>query len=184
MKINKRLPKRSLIWTGLALVLLLPALAMQVTDAVSWSLVDFVLAGLLLAGMGLTYEVAVRFGVSLVYRVAVGIAGLAAVLLAWLSLSVGLIGRDGDPANLMYLGILGIGAIGMLRARFRSQGMARALWVVVWAQALVTAIALIGRLGYPWSGPAELLVLNGFFVGLFGLSAWLFQQDARRQVDG
>jgi hypothetical protein len=50
---------------------------------------------------------------------------------------------------------------------------------VALAQALVAAIALIARLGLPWSGPAEILVLNGFFVALFAGSAWLFRRAGR-----
>ncbi len=48
------------------------------------------------------------------------------------------------------------------------------------AQAFVTVIAVIAGLGLPWSGPAELLVLNGVFIALFTGSAWLFQRAARR----
>ena len=115
------------------------------------------------------------------YRAAVGVALAAASLLVWLSLGVGIIGADGDPANLMYFGVLAVGVLGVVVARFRPHGMARALFATALAQALVAAIALIARLGYPWSGPLELLVLNGFFVALFVGSAWLFRNAARGQ---
>lgn len=112
------------------------------------------------------------------YRFAVGVALAAAFLLVWLSLGVGIIGRDGDPANLMYFGVLAVGIIGALIARFRPRGMARALFATALAQASVAVIALIAGLGYPWSGPLELSVLNGFFVALFVGSAWLFCRAA------
>ncbi len=48
------------------------------------------------------------------YRWAVGVALAAALVLVWLSLGVGIIGRDGDPANLMYFGVLGVGIVGAL----------------------------------------------------------------------
>ena len=60
------------------------------------------------------------------YRFASGVAVGAAFILVWLSLGVGIIGRDGDPANLMYFGVLAVGIIGTLIARFRPGGMARA----------------------------------------------------------
>jgi hypothetical protein len=41
------------------------------------------------------------------------------------------------------------------------------------------AIALIAGLGLPWSEPAGLLLLNGFFIALFAGSAWLFRRAAR-----
>jgi hypothetical protein len=114
------------------------------------------------------------------YRFAIGVALAAAVMLVWLSLGVGIIGRDGDPANLMYFGVLAVGIVGALIARFRPRGMARALFATALAQTLVALIALTAGLGYPWSGPLELSLLNGFFVALFVGSAWLF----RRAADG
>jgi hypothetical protein len=117
------------------------------------------------------------------YRPAAGIALAAAILLAWLSLGVGIIGRDGDPANGMYFGVLAVGLIGAGIARFQPRGMARALLSAAIAQALVGAIALVGGLGGPWSGPLELSLLNGFFVGLFAPSAWLFRRAANRRAE-
>ncbi len=115
------------------------------------------------------------------YRFAVGVALAAAFILAWLSLGVGIIGADGDPANLMYFGVIAIGIIGALIARFRPHGMARVLFAMALAQAAVAVIALLARLGYPYSGPLELVTLNGFFVALFLGSAWLFRNAARVQ---
>ena len=113
------------------------------------------------------------------YRSAIGLAIAAALMLVWVSLGVGIIGKDGDPANLMYFGVLAVGIIGALVARLQPDGMARALVATALAQALVAAIALIARLGLPWSGPAEILALNGFFIALFAGSAWLFRRAAR-----
>jgi hypothetical protein len=116
------------------------------------------------------------------YRAAVGVALAAAFILVWLSLGVGVIGADGDPANMMYFGVLAVGLIGAIIARFRPHGMARALFATALAQASVALIALIFGLGYPWSPPLEILVLNGFFVALFVGSALLFRYAAREQT--
>jgi len=105
---------------------------------------------------------------------------VTALLLTWLSLGVGIIGQDGDPANIMYFGVIAVGIIGAIVARVRPIGMSRALVATAVAQALVTAIALMMGLGLPYSGPAELLLLNGFFIAMFLFSAWLF----RRAVPG
>lgn len=113
------------------------------------------------------------------YRFAVGVALAAAFLLVWLSLGVGIIGKDGDPANVMYFGVLAVGITGALIAGFQAGGMARALFATALAQALVGAIALIAGLGSPWSGPLEILGLTGMFVALFLGSAWLFRRAAR-----
>lgn len=117
------------------------------------------------------------------YRTAVGVALAAALLLAWLSLGVGIIGRDGDPANVMYFGVLAVGLVGAVIARFRPGGMARALFATALAQSAVAAIALAAGLGRPWSGPLELLLLNGFFVAMFAGSGWLFHRAAQARPD-
>ena len=112
------------------------------------------------------------------YRFAGAIATTAVLVLVWLSLGVGIIGSDGDPANRMYFGVVAVGIIGALVARFRPRGMASALLAMALAQTLIAAIALIAGLGRPWSGPLELLLLNGFFVAVFLGSAWLFRRAA------
>jgi hypothetical protein len=155
---------------------------MQVADEVVWDLADFAFAGALVVGVGVTYELAARMTGNSAYRAAVGVALAAAFILVWLSLGVGIIGRDGDPANLMYFGVLAVGIIGALIARFRPRGMAHALFATALAQTSVAVIALIAGLGYPWSGPLELSVLNGFFVVLWLISAWLFRKAAREQT--
>jgi hypothetical protein len=113
------------------------------------------------------------------YRIAVCTTLVAALLLIWFSLGVGIIGRDGDPANAMYFGVLAIGAVGAWWARGRAPAMARVLVAMAAAQTLVAAIALFGGLGRPWSGPAELILLNGFFIIVFAAAAGLFRHAAQ-----
>lgn len=113
------------------------------------------------------------------YRSAACVALMATILLMWLSLGVGIIGADGDPANRMYFGVVAIGVIGAAMARLHPIGMARALAAMAFAQALIGTFALVEGLGLPWSGPAEIVLLNGFFVALFGGSAWMFSQAVR-----
>src|SRR5688500_10880093 len=110
------------------------------------------------------------------YRWAVGVGLTAALMLIWLSLGVGIIGQDGDRANLMYFGVLAIGAVGALITRFKPRGMARALFAMAIAQAAVAVFAVAAGLGLPWSGPAEILLLNAFFIALFVASGWLFRR--------
>ncbi len=166
-------------WTAAALILLLPLVAMQFTDEVNWDVADFALFGALLIAVGVPYELAVRTTGNNAARAAVGIALGAAFILVWVNGAVGIIGSEDNPANLMYGGVLAVGIIGAAIARFQPQGMARALFATAVAQALVAVIALIGRLGAPWSGPLEIVALNGFFVALFTGSALLFLKAAR-----
>jgi hypothetical protein len=117
------------------------------------------------------------------YRFALSVALAAALMLVWLSLGVGIIGADGDPANMMYFIALVVGGIGALIARFRPGGMVRAMLAMALAQALIVAIAIAGGLGRPYSGPLELLGLTGFFVALFVGSARLFRHAARGRAE-
>jgi hypothetical protein len=117
------------------------------------------------------------------YRSAVGVALAAALILVWLMGAVGVIGVEGDRADLMYFGVLAVGIIGAIVARFRAHGMARALFAMALAQALVAVIALLaGKHRSPISSVAEILGLNAIFVALFVASAWLFLQAAREQT--
>jgi hypothetical protein len=79
--------------------------------------------------------------------------------------------------------VLVVGAIGAVIARFKPEGMARALFATALAQTLVAVIALVGRLGSPYSGPLEIVTINGFFVALFVGSAVLFWKAARGRPD-
>src|ERR687895_1776065 len=69
---------RMAAWSAAALLLLLPLVAMQFTDEVNWTVADFVVAGALLFGVGVPFELAVRKTRDAAYRAAVGVA-LAAV---------------------------------------------------------------------------------------------------------
>lgn len=113
------------------------------------------------------------------YRSAVGVALATALILLWVNGAVGVIGSENNDANLMYIGVLGIGVIGAVIARFQPRGMSFALLATAIAQAFVTLVAIIGRLGLPASGPLDLLLLNGFFIALWVVSACLFRQTAR-----
>lgn len=160
-----------------ASILLLPLLAMLFTDEVVWNLTDFVVAGALLIGAGLTYELIAGKGGNFVYRAAVGVAVAAGLLLVWVNLAVGIIGDAENPANLMYIGVLAIGIAGTFIARFQPAGMARTLFATALAQAVVATIVLVAGLD---SSPARsVLIINGFFASLFVGSALLFRQTAQ-----
>jgi hypothetical protein len=161
-----------------AIILMVPLVAMRVTDQVNWSLFDFVVAGALLVVTGLLYELAVRKTRTVVYRAAAGVGVGAAFLLTWVNLAVGIIGEPDERANVLYLGVPAVGIIGAVIARLEPRGMARALFATALVQALIAAIALILGWGAPGTGPLEIVALNGMFVVLFAGSAWLFRLAA------
>jgi hypothetical protein len=173
---------RSVVRVALAaaFILLLPLVAMQMTDEVVWGVADFVVAGALLVGTGLLLELAVKKAGTIAYRAAVGVALAAALLLVWINLAVGIIGEPDELANVMYVGVLAVGIAGTVIARLRPEGMARALLATALAQALVALIALIAGKASPVSSVSEIVGVNALFVGLFVGSAWLFRHAARR----
>ena len=174
---------RMAAWGTAAALLLLPLLAMQVTDEVNWDLADFAFAGALVIGVGVTYELAARMTRGRAYRAAVGIALAAAFILVFANAAVGVIGSEDNPANSLYFGVLAVGIAGALMARFRPAGMARALVATALAQALAAGIALVGGMAPPGSGPQlDILLLTAFFVALWLTSAWLFWKAAREQT--
>jgi len=163
-------------------MLLLPLFAMQVTDQVAWDAADFAIFGALLIGVGVAFELATRKTGNTAYRSAVGVALAGAFILVWVNSAVGIIGTEGSDANLMYGGVLAVGIIGAIIARFHSHGMARALFATALAQALVAGIALIGGFGSTGpTWPLDMLVLIGIFTALWLISAWLFRRAAREQ---
>lgn len=169
-------------WAIAAMLLLLPLFAMQFTDEVNWDETDFIVFGAMLAAACGTYELAARATGNLAFRAAVGVALVAAFLLVWINLAVGIIGSEDNPANLMYGGVLAVGIVGAVIARFRPHETARAMIATALAQALVAAIALVTGLGHPANPPLELLLLNAFFAALWILSAWLFRRAAPAQT--
>ena len=83
--------KRLTIITFLSLILLLiPLIAMQLTDEVNWNLPDFIVAGLLLFCTGLLIELVMRQIKTSKYKVAIIIFILVAFLVTWTELAVGI----------------------------------------------------------------------------------------------
>ena len=107
---------------------------------------------------------------------------MGALLLIWINLAVGIIGDEGDTANLLYLGVLAVGLGGALLARFEAGGMARAMLLTAVAVAIVGVVALAagwGATGPRW--PLDVAGLTVFFAAVFGGAAWLFRQAARER---
>ena len=85
---------------------MVPLVAMQFTDEVAWDETDFVVAGALLVGTGLAYELGARMTGNTAYRPAVGVALAAALMLVWMNLAVG---TEDDSPGLMLFGVLVVG---------------------------------------------------------------------------
>ena len=115
------------------------------------------------------------------YRAAVGIALLAAAMLVWLVMGVGVLGADGDDIDRIFTGVLAVGFIGAILGR-SPRGLANAMFATAAAQALVIVMALnAGLQNSPVSSVYEIVGVNGMFVAMFGASGVLFWLSARKQ---
>lgn len=75
-----------------ALLLLIPFVAMQFTNEVNWSAMDFIVAGVLLFGTGLSIEFVLRKVKTRKNRIIICGIILLVLLLLWMELAVGLFG--------------------------------------------------------------------------------------------
>jgi hypothetical protein len=95
-----------------ALILLLPLVAMQITDEVDWALADFAFAGALLGGTGLLLELAARRPGNITYPAAATAIGVAAIVLGE---------ADDAPGLVLFGGLLLVGTVVLaVRAAQRS----------------------------------------------------------------
>lgn len=74
-----------------AAILMVPLVAMRFSDEWDWGPFDFAIIGTLLAGTGLLVVLALRKIKNINYRVAAIAALLAALLLTWIHLAVGIV---------------------------------------------------------------------------------------------
>lgn len=75
-------------------ILLIPLIAMQFTEEVNWTLGDFIVAGVLLLGTGLLFELIIRKVKTPKYRIAIYISILLLLFLVWAELAVGIFGTS------------------------------------------------------------------------------------------
>ena len=101
-------------------------------------------------------------------------------LLVWINGAVGMIGSEGNPANLMFFVVILMAVAGAIGARFKAPGMARAMAVAGGTQMLIAVIVALLRLGAtePPGFPA-VPILVAVFALPWLVSAWLFRKAAR-----
>jgi hypothetical protein len=169
-----------------AALLLIPLITMQFTKEVIWSLSDFVVAGTLFFGTGFTYLLITRkqatdIAGNTVYRIGIGAALFLMLLLIWVNGAVGIIGSENNEINLIYFGVIGIGIIGALIARFQPKGMALSLFALAAVQSIITVIYLLTNMAeIPANSVIEIIGVNSFFIGLFVSSAFIFLYAAKK----
>lgn len=129
-------------WGFVAVLLILPAVAMQFTSEVDWSVSDFIVMGAILGSVGLGTEFLVRRSGSTAYRIAAVLAMATAFLTIWVNLAVEMIGDD-NPYNLLFGGVLLVALGGSILADFKPAGMAKAMLATGVAQLVVGAGGMV-----------------------------------------
>jgi len=89
IKKNKRLIG---ILTAIAMILLIPLIAMQFTNEVNWTLSDFLAMGFLLITTGLLCEIVIRKVSRMNQRIVICLILLLVFFLIWAELAVGIFG--------------------------------------------------------------------------------------------
>ena len=79
---------------AVALLLLIPLIAMQFTTEVKWKLFDFVIAAVLLLGTGLVSELVMRKVRNKNYQIGLVTIILIGLFLIWAELAVGIFGTS------------------------------------------------------------------------------------------
>ena len=174
---------RAVGWGAAAVLLVLPLIAMRFTSEVHWTLSDFLVMGALLGGAGGVLELATRRSDSLYYRFAATLAVAACFLLVWANGAVGMLGDEGNPANLMFLGVIAVAVIGAVAARARAAGMARVMTAATAAQ---LAAGIVG-FSAGWASPGaqgiyEVVIGTTMFSAMWLGSAFLFGRSAREDA--
>ncbi len=141
---------RPLAWGGAAALLLLPWIAMQFTDEVKWSAIDFIVLGTMLLVACGAFELAMRLSANLAYRLASALAVLTAFLLIWATLAVGFIGSERDAVNFVFPGMLVVGAVAAMAVRFRARGLAWVMFGLSVGQILISTVGTAMGLDVPW----------------------------------
>ncbi|HET8819051.1 MAG TPA: hypothetical protein VFM73_05860 [Xanthomonadaceae bacterium] len=163
-------------WGGAAVLLAIPAVAMQFEGSgVHWTMGDFVAMGVLLGIACGAYEIATRMSGHWAYRAGAALAILTCFLTVWVNLAVGMIGDEDNPANLLFGGVILVAMIGAILARFRARGVARAIQVAAVAQGVLAVYALV-------AGDISAALPIAFFMVPWLLGASLFLVAARDET--
>lgn len=117
------------------------------------------------------------------YRGGALVALSASFVEVWMNAAVGIVGSNDNPVNQGFFGIVVTAGACAFVARFRPDGMARAMLAVAVVQTLLAiAVATAPSTAQDPMGAWGVLALSGFFVAMWLVAAALFQHSARVEL--
>ena len=117
------------------------------------------------------------------YRWGVAVALTAALLQVWMNLAVGIVGDSDNPQNQGFFGVVVAAGACAFVARFRPDGMARAMLATAGIQALLAlAVATAPSTARDPMGARGVVLLSSLFVSLWLASAALFHRSGTREA--
>ncbi|GAB4339876.1 MAG: hypothetical protein Kow0037_25380 [Calditrichia bacterium] len=164
-----------------ALILLIPLIATHYSTAFDWKPEDFLVAGVLIGGSLTVYRWLAGRLRNRMLKVAWMLFIFTTLLLIWVNLAVGIVGNEGEPANLLFYLLPLLGSIFAARVRFRPAEMARILRLMGIIQVMLGGMFYILSPQITSHGsPGHILLLSLFFAtGWFG-SAFFFHRGTNR----
>ena len=170
---HKSIVRPALVTVGF---LLIPLWGTFYVDDWNWGWRGFMVVGAFVFGAALAYELAVKGASNSSYRFAMGLAVATTLVLSWMNFVLAV---DVNLGNFMYLGVVVVGLLGAAIARLRPRGMTLALATMSIAQLLVPLIAMVLRkTGVTPEAVVPVIRLNGAFILVFAISAFLFRRAA------
>lgn len=156
---------------GGLVLLMVPVVASRVVEGWNWPPRAFVFLYVLFFLTGMAYALIARKMDAWSYKVAVGVALVAGFALGWSNMVQ--VADSGHPENLVYYSVLVVGIVGAVLARLKPRGLARTLFAMAAALALITVLLPSGAPpGMAW----RIAIGHGVYVALFTASGLLFRR--------
>jgi hypothetical protein len=154
-------------------LLMVPLVASRIVDGWNWPPKAFVLTYVLFFATGMAYALIARKMNAWSYKVAVAIALVAGFVLGWSTMVH--MSETENPLNLVYFGVILVGAIGATIARLQARGLAHALFAMALALSVAWVITQVLNTDPP-AGPFwNVAVKHGGLVLVFLTSGLLFR---------
>jgi hypothetical protein len=154
-------------------LLMVPLIASRLVDDWNWRPGTFVFAYVLFFATGMAYALISRTCGAWAYKAAVAISLASGFALGWSAMVH--MSETENPVNLVYFGVLLVGAVGAALARLKPRGLARTLFAMAAALAVAWFITQVLSTGVP-AGPFwNIAVAHGGLILVFAAAGLLFR---------